>query len=77
MQGGSGKILQRFPEKDWEEVPFIAGIELVRKSNGILWMNVGYVLSKMCSLYMARVWIYKSGIVTDSVPSKSVCRKIG
>ena len=27
---GGGKILQRFPEKDWEDVPFISAIELVR-----------------------------------------------
>lgn len=25
-----GKILQRFPEKDWDDAPFIEGIELVR-----------------------------------------------
>lgn len=25
----SGKVLQRFPEKDWEDTPFIDGIELV------------------------------------------------
>lgn len=27
---GQGKILQRFPEKDWEDNPFPQGIELVR-----------------------------------------------
>jgi len=26
---GSGIILQRFPMKDWEDVPFISEIELV------------------------------------------------
>lgn len=26
----SGKILQRFPEKDWPDTPFIEGIEWVR-----------------------------------------------
>ena len=26
---GKGKILQRFPEKDWENCPFTQGIELV------------------------------------------------
>lgn len=25
----SGKILQRFPEKDWPDTPFIEGIEWV------------------------------------------------
>ena len=24
-----GKIIQRFPEKDWDDTPFIEGIELV------------------------------------------------
>jgi len=28
-QKGTGKILQRFPEKDWENCPFTQGIELV------------------------------------------------
>lgn len=28
-----GKILQRFPEKDWTDTPFIEGMELVKKSN--------------------------------------------
>lgn len=32
---GVGKILQRFPEKDWEDVPFHPGIELVRHRFGI------------------------------------------
>ncbi|XP_071510955.1 LOW QUALITY PROTEIN: myotubularin-related protein 13-like [Diadema antillarum] len=27
-QGGTGKILQRFPEKDWDDVPFHQGLEL-------------------------------------------------
>lgn len=26
---GQGRILQRFPEKDWEDSPFPQGIELV------------------------------------------------
>lgn len=26
----TGKILQRFPEKDWSDTPFIEGIEWVR-----------------------------------------------
>lgn len=26
-----GKILQRFPEKDWADTPFIEGMELVIK----------------------------------------------
>lgn len=26
---GSGRILQRFPEKDWPDTPFIDGIEWV------------------------------------------------
>lgn len=26
---GQGQILQRFPEKDWEDNPFPQGIELV------------------------------------------------
>lgn len=29
----SGKILQRFPEKDWPDTPFIEGIEWVRDTN--------------------------------------------
>lgn len=30
MEGeGQGRILQRFPEKDWEDSPFPQGIELV------------------------------------------------
>lgn len=28
----SGKILQRFPEKDWPDTPFIEGIEWVKSS---------------------------------------------
>ncbi len=28
---GQGRILQRFPEKDWEDSPFPQGIELVRQ----------------------------------------------
>ncbi|XP_038054357.1 myotubularin-related protein 13-like isoform X3 [Patiria miniata] len=31
---GGGKILQRFPEKDWEDVPFIAGIDLFCQPGG-------------------------------------------
>ncbi|XP_022088215.1 myotubularin-related protein 13-like isoform X3 [Acanthaster planci] len=31
---GCGKILQRFPEKDWEDVPFISGIELFCQPGG-------------------------------------------
>jgi hypothetical protein len=27
-----GKILQRFPEKDWPDTPFIEGMELVSKT---------------------------------------------
>jgi hypothetical protein len=27
-----GKILQRFPEKDWSDTPFIEGMELVSVS---------------------------------------------
>jgi len=26
---GGGKVIQRFPEKDWPDVPFTPGIELV------------------------------------------------
>ena len=29
-EAGSGKVVQRFPEKDWPDVPFTPGIELVR-----------------------------------------------
>lgn len=29
---GQGQILQRFPEKDWEDNPFPQGIELVSRS---------------------------------------------
>lgn len=30
MEGeGQGRILQRFPEKDWEDSPFPQGVELV------------------------------------------------
>lgn len=28
-----GKILQRFPEKDWSDTPFIEGMELVSVIN--------------------------------------------
>ncbi len=31
---GCGKILQRFPEKDWEDVPFIQGIDLFCQPGG-------------------------------------------
>lgn len=31
----SGIILQRFPEKDWPDSPFIEGIEWVQKNNTI------------------------------------------
>ena len=27
--GGRGKVIQRFPEIDWEDCPFTQGIELV------------------------------------------------
>ena len=30
---GKGKILQRFPEKDWDNCPFTQGIELVSLDN--------------------------------------------
>lgn len=28
-----GKIIQRFPEKDWEDTPFIEGMELVSEDD--------------------------------------------
>ena len=30
---GGGKVVQRFPEKDWPDVPFTPGIELVIQYN--------------------------------------------
>ena len=35
---GQGQILQRFPEKDWEDNPFPQGIELV---SGVLSLGCG------------------------------------
>lgn len=29
---GAGKVVQRFPDKDWPDAPFIEGIELVSRS---------------------------------------------
>ncbi|OXA58822.1 Myotubularin-related protein 13 [Folsomia candida] len=34
QKGGTGEILQRFPTKDWEDVPFIAEIELFCQPQG-------------------------------------------
>jgi len=36
-EAGCGKVVQRFPEADWPDVPFTPGIELV--SAAILYSN--------------------------------------
>ena len=37
MEGeGQGRILQRFPEKDWEDSPFPQGVELVSQHSSQL-----------------------------------------
>jgi len=37
---GKGKILQRFPEKDWDNCPFTQGIELVSLENVAALYNI-------------------------------------
>jgi len=37
---GRGKILQRFPEKDWENCPFTQGIELASFGSVFALVNV-------------------------------------
>ena len=42
---GQGQILQRFPEKDWEDNPFPQGIELV---SGVLSLGCGGARPESC-----------------------------
>lgn len=52
---GRGKILQRFPEKDWENCPFTQGIELVS-----IYIYI-YIFS-VCILLICRSgWTWKWG----------------
>ena len=41
---GSGKVLQRFPEKDWDDCPFTIGLELV-----------SYMIMMFLSLFFTRL----------------------
>jgi len=64
---GRGKILQRFPEKDWDNCPFTQGIELVshtallnivtRSVSGDLYSTAHCLQLWMQSLYSDICWL--------------------
>lgn len=64
----NGVIIQRFPEKDWEDTPFIDGIEWVSMGFNLIWFqfHANSLISKV-SLQQLNIVIHVFGSIQTFV----------